>query len=679
MKYSLAMTIVIMIFWAMAPCCPYPDSDGDGTGDMCDQCPNDPDKIELGECGCNMPDIDSDKDGLVDCKDSCTDLDNDGYGNPGYELNTCEVDNCPDLANPDQKDSDGDGKGDVCEVFDNPFFLDISVPSNIQDENYDPNPVKPIPINDHSRLGFADINGDGYDDIVMHSLFPNPMNGGIPFEHLVFLNNGNKTFTNFSDESGLRNIQAGFFAFGDVDNDGDLDCFAGFDYQSSSNRHTLLMNDGQGHFTVKANSGLEGTYNNAVAGNAVFGDFNGDGKLDIYLGNGQTMYAATDQLFFGNGDGTFSDKSINLPGNPARPSNGVVACDYDNDGDLDIFVSVYGVSIDNGHNILWENNGNGLFRNVAEERGFAYLTTGNYYLDSTGYGQDDEPKPYLFGSPIGSNGFGLDCQDINNDGYLDIFVTAISHPVSTDYKRKWSDPTTLLINKGPAGNFAFVNEFLKRHLPFNEGDVDGAIADFDNDGLSDLSISRDIKYESGYPEDEVEQKSWFGLMHQNLDGSFESLGLKSGINDVDDAVYVKMKGAQNHAWSDIDNDGDLDLLVGGRKSTTPGVGRPNFLFENLIGSKNNWLALRLIGDGSKINHDAIGARVTLRYRDRMIVREVKSSRGTYNSMDSRALHFGLGDFDGDYSVTVRWPDKSEKVYTSADIERNGYTTLRYAK
>ena len=83
-----------------------------------------------------------------------------------------------------------------------------------------------IPINDHSRLAFADLNGDRLDDIVMHSLYPNPQNG-IPFEHLVFLNNGDGTFTDFSDESGLRYYQVGFFAFGDLDSDGDQDIFEG--------------------------------------------------------------------------------------------------------------------------------------------------------------------------------------------------------------------------------------------------------------------------------------------------------------------------------------------------------------------------------------------------------------------------------------------------------------------
>ncbi len=702
MKRNAVSILCVFIFLtALGACCEWPDTDGDGVGDLCEDCPLDPLKLEPGLCGCGTPDTDDDGDGFIHCFDNCpyepnpdqadidmddvgdvcdtcTDSDDDGYGDPGFPGETCDEDNCPDVYNPDQADADADGTGDACEDPVGWFFNDISESSGIQDENFDPDPVLPIPINDHSRLGFADINGDGYDDIVMHNLYPNPMSGGIPFEHLVFLNNGDKTFTNFSDESGLRNIQAGFFAFGDVDNDGDLDCFAGFDYIDYSHRHTLLLNDGAGHFTVRAGSGLEGSYGQAIAGNAVFADFNGDANLDLFIGNGHTSYAATDKLHLGNGDGTFTDATSNLQGAPDKPSNGSVACDYDDDGDLDIFVSTYGVSHENGHNLLWENDGTGLFTNVARDRGFAYQTTGNYYLSSTGYGLSDEPWPYAYGTAIGSNGFGLECRDVNNDGYMDVFASAISHPVSSDYKRKWSDPTLLLINQGPAGGYGFVNEFLDRGLPFNEGDVDAAVVDFDNDGHADLSLSRDKKYEGGYPAGELDQKAWFGLMQQRPSGDFRSVGLISGINDEGDSVFLKMKGAQNHAWADIDRDGDLDLLVGGRKDGVPGVGRPNFLFENIIGSKRNWIALELRGDGVTVNREAIGARVTLTFGDQMIVREVKSSRGMYNSMDTRILHFGLGSHDGDYTVTVRWPNGAVGTYSSAYVALNSFTTIPFA-
>ncbi len=597
------------------------------------------------------------------------------------------------------------------------FFVDISAESGIRSGNYDPNPVIPVPINDHSRLAFADLNGDGFDDIVAHSLYPNAQSG-VPFSHVVLLNNGtgDGTFSDHSAASGLADLQAAFFVFGDVDNDGDQDCFAGLDVQLPGQRHQVLLNDGSGVFTVVAGSGPD-SESATVAGNAVFADFNGDANLDLFIGNGHTSFGAPDVYYEGNGDGTFAPASAKFPGMPMQPTNGTVACDYDNDNDLDIFVSVYGVSLEKGANALWENDGTGVFSNVAVARGFASLPGGNYFL---GHAETSEPGATP-GTYVGSNGFGLDCKDITNDGLLDVFVTSISHPVEGDYNRKWSDPTQLLVNTGAAGGFAFQNEFLQRALPFNEGDVDGAAVDFDNDGRLDLSVSRDKKYEKNYTD--VAQKAWFGLMPQEPDGTYASLGPVSGLNETEAAVaasllectdtaqcpsgeecistrcrtpcssdaeclgpqelchtngfcklLLTMKNAQNHAWADVDGDGDQDLLVGGRDT---GGGRPNFLFRNDIGQDNRWLSIRVEGDGVNVNRDGIGARVSLVFGDRTLLREVRSSRGMHSSADSRALHFGLGDLPCDYTIEVRWPDGETATFAPGALPEETHLRLVY--
>ncbi len=544
-------------------------------------------------------------------------------------------------------------------------FVDISAQSGIQANNFVPSPSTPIPINDHSRLGFADIDGDGCDDIVAHDLFPNAQMN-VPFTHLVFRNRCDGTFEDVSVASGLRDVQAGFFAFGDVDKD----AFAGLDIPLPGKASSLWLNDGGGVFTQKTASGVEGAIGSTTAASAVFADFDGDGKLDLFVGNGQTSYNALDDLFIGNGDGTFTKATARLLGQTANPSNGSTACDYDDDGDLDVFVSVYGVSQGGAQNMLFQNDGAGNFTNVAVAAGFASLGTGNYWIAATGMGTQMEPNKAP-GTYVGSNAFGLACEDVDGDADLDVVVSSISHP-GGDYNRTWSDPTVLLLNTGAAGGYTFENAWLQRGLPYNEGDVDAGLVDFDNDGRMDISLSRTDKYETGYSTEL--QKGWFGLMHQTADGMFEVLDRSVGLTDEDGGEG--MKGAQNHAWSDIDRDGDLDLLLGARDQ---GGGRANLLFRNDLGSKHHWLGLRLAGGGA-VNRDAIGARVTLRIGDETMVREVKASRGTYNSMDTRTIYFGFGDRACDsFTVEVRWPDGTTQTLGPTDTGIDQIATIEYAR
>jgi len=549
------------------------------------------------------------------------------------------------------------------------FFSDISAQSGIQAGNFDPDPPEGMVINDHSRLSFADLNGDGFDDVIMHSLYPNARNG-VPFEHLIFLNNRDGTFSDHSDASGLRDLQAGFFAFADVDNDGDQDVFAGLDLPDlGTNRSAILLNDGDGIFTPVENSGVNVV--NPTAATAVFADFDGDAIVDLFVGNGHTSYAMADQVFWGRGDGRFDLDTGALIAPPSQPTNGAVACDIDSDGDLDIFVGSYGVSVAGGHNQLWRND-DGRFTDIGREAGVAALPTGNPYSAAADYGESDQPGD----TPadwIGSNAFGVDCGDVDNDGDLDLVFAAISHPSATDASRYWSDPTTILLNSGD-GTFSPASG---EGPPFNEGDIDAGFIDFDNDGRLDLSITRDPKYEANY--DEAEQYGWFGLMRGLGDGDVASLGLLSGINvdletGTDAGKKKQMKGGQNHAWSDIDHDGDLDLLIGGRDQ---GGGRPNFLYENTLGNQNRWIAIALRGDGEAVSTDAFGARIAYTWANETILREKHGSRGTYNSEDSRWLHIGLGDRDCSADITITWPDGEVVELEWSDLGEGHFVTINY--
>ncbi len=556
---------------------------------------------------------------------------------------------------------------------DGPAFVDISQASGIQ-SIWAPDPEGSPAHNSHHITQFADLDGDGFDEAIMHNFFNAVTSGAYPHLHFILHNNGDGTFADITDASGLHLVEAQAFAYGDVDNDGDLDVFTGAAYPSSTARNRMFLNDGHAVFTEVENSGIPRRAGCCYNTSAVFGDYNGDGNLDLFLGNGYSSQPTLDELLIGNGDGTFTDASDRLRGNVPRLSNAAVSCDYDEDGDQDIFVAMYGVSHLNGHNVLWENDGSGNFTNVAEERGFAYLRTGNYYLASTGNGRDEQPEdaPY-----VGSNGFALNCGDINEDGHLDIYAAAISHPQpSNNFSRRWSDPTALLVSRGPDAQWRFENEFLDRNLTFNEGDIDASMIDFDNDGRLDVTAQRDNGYERGYP-DAIYQ-GWFGFHHQLADGTFENISFGAGINDVNDQTTYLSKGAGSHSWSDIDHDGDLDLLIGlHRISEITEAGRPNRLFRNDVGQSNDWLALRLVGDGEHVNRDAIGARVEVRLPESTLTRVIVSTRGTWTTADTRVVHVGLAERGCDYTVVVQWPDGTEASFEAQDIPRRRYVSIAY--
>lgn len=541
-------------------------------------------------------------------------------------------------------------------------FSDISESSGITQGNFVIDATG-IPINDHSRIRLADIDNNGFDDLIATSLYPNAKKG-IPFETLVFLNNGDGTFTDFSEESGLKDVQAAFHLFADFDNDGDQDAFAGLDYVREGHpNNQILLNDGTGHFARLHNSGVEWSFNLTTAC-AVAADFDGDAILDLFVGNGSSEIGQIDLIFRGMGDGTFEYLPEALPETDVLrgKTNGCTTLDYDNDGDQDIYVTSYGVSLNNGHDLLWENQGNMRFRNVGYARGIASMLTGNYWSTDP---SDLEPDKDIHTS-MGGNGFGPAVGDVNNDGNLDIFIANISHPHIT-----WSDPSLLLINDGSDTDYGFTNAYLSKGLPFNEGDVDGSMVDVNNDGLLDIAVSRENKYEGTYSG--FDQKGWFGLFRQERDGTFTSVGASCGINDLSGDT-LRMKKAQNHSWSDINHDGLLDLFVGGRDT---GGGRANFLFKNISDMENHFLAIKLEGDGKNVNRDGIGTRIIIEIDQDTITRELTSARGSYSDQDSRWLHFGLGDNTQITAMTVQWPDGTIQDFDPSQITLDTFLRLKY--
>lgn len=417
----------------------------------------------------------------------------------------------------------------------------------------------------------------------------------------LWRNNGNGTFTEVTKESNITGAYGGGI-WADYNNDGYLDFF------SAGGSDALWRNNGNGTFTnltSEINPKLSDGYPTEGAG---WGDYNHDGFIDLYVANYEQPFAVgTPDFLWKNIQGkVFKDVTAEAKITPPknRCGRGVSWADYNNDGLLDIFISNYRLN----PNFLWENNGDGTFTNVAKEIGVEGFPVKGYY-----------------GHTIGS-----DWGDYDNDGNLDLFQANLAHPRYITF----SNMSLLLKNSG-APDYTFSDNRKECGISFEETHSDPAWVDFDNDGVLDLYIT------SVYPE----RPSF--LYKQEKNGRFRDVTWLTGTR-----VY----NGWGCAWADIDNDGDLDLLVcGNSRGDNKGT---IYLFRNeTISTKNkpvnrNFLGVKLIG--RDCNHSAIGARLILITDKNNFIREVKGGRGTTNQ-DSLVQHFGLGKFNKEATLIINWP------------------------
>jgi hypothetical protein len=291
--------------------------------------------------------------------------------------------------------------------------------------------------------------------------------------------------------------------WGDYDNDGFLDLFAlGLKYPGPVQEMKLLRNNAGTSFiddSIKLPA-LPLTQVDA----ATWVDVNNDGYIDLYLGGGEVGGYQPDVILLNTAGTMFTVAWTSPP--PHRPARGVVACDFDEDNDMDIYVSNYRLE----PNFLWINNGSGSFTEQAATYGVA--------------GDGDQGA---WGHTIGSNWV-----DMNSDGRFDLFVGNFAHPPT------WQDRPQFLHNMGP-GTYHFQDMSSVAALPYRESYANPGFGDFDNDGYMDLFYT---SFNS--PDQNV-------LCRNNGDGSFTEIPSESFIS----GNYVT-------AWADFDNDGDLDLCAG---------------------------------------------------------------------------------------------------------------------
>lgn len=532
-----------------------------------------------------------------------------------------------------------------------------------------------LPEFEAKRAAAVDLDGDGKADLVFNS------------GARVFMNRTEQnrlTFVETTKEAGLAPATgpipapgrgAEVLTWGDVDGDGDIDCFYGryCDFAAAAKsknddglRSEIYLNDGTGRFTKKDGSGV-GAHAETTA-TATFFDYDLDGVLDLYVGNwyiryGEGLECFPSRLYHGVGDGTFVEVTeaagmlgVEEPGrrDSRRPVYGVTATDWNGDGRPDLLVCAYGRQ----WNVLWRNEGGGKFTDVAE------ATTFDGDLDRSGvYPKEARENPRLKDledeKPFRSNGNTFDAAvaDFDADGDMDVFLAEITHW----WAGPSSDRSALLVNRGKDAGFAFAREergIVRPHKDahWNQGDLFAGWLDVGNDGLLDLFVAS-----GDYPD---EQR--LRLYVQKPDHSFAEDAERLGLRWVNCAQPTV---------ADFDLDGRADLCLGTTNvRLSPEVAKSRTLAPAVFlqtGTAGGGRGLRLLLEGAgkgHANRSAIGARVTARLGPVTAVREVMGCRGHAGHQDEFALTFGLGSAAGKASLEVRWPNAEGTVQRVGGVD-----------
>jgi hypothetical protein len=497
-------------------------------------------------------------------------------------------------------------------------------------------------------VALVDVDRDGWLDVLMLSGTRLAENGradatfaaaDAPTNRL-YRNLHNGKFEDITDRAGLRRTGwASSVCAADYDNDGWIDL-----YITYYGRNVLYRNRGNGRFEdVTRASGLPDTGVRWGSG-CTFVDVDRDGLADLFVANylrfdlqtapepgagpnctwkglavncgPKGLPTDTNLLYRNTGGGKFVDvsESSGIARVTGRYSMTALATDLNADGWSDIYVAS-----DSTAAILYRNNRDGTFTDVAVESGAAYSE---------------------HGSP--QAGMGAAAGDYNGDGLLDLVKTHFADDVPALYRN---------LGKGlfeDVATSAGLN-VQNRYVEWGAG-----LADFDNDGLTDLL------YVTGnvYPEIErsLEHYPHRGprIVFRNRDGArFDDLTSASGPGPI---VPHSSRGA---AFGDIDNDGDVDVVI-------MNMNEPPSLLRNDYAGDNNWIKVAL--DGGTGNRSAVGASVTVVAGGSRQVRAVLSQTSYYSHDDVR-LHFGLGSAKSIDEIEVRWPDGTVQRLRDAAVRK----------
>ncbi|RPJ62073.1 MAG: CRTAC1 family protein [Acidobacteria bacterium] len=490
-------------------------------------------------------------------------------------------------------------------------------------------------------VAFADFDNDGWMDIL--TLTGSRLEGfpeGKAPTNRMYLNRQDGTFKDVTDQSGLNNPGwASAVTVGDYDNDGWVDLFI-----TCWGQNRLYRNRGKWKTTerffqdVTLPAGL-GQPETRWGSGCVFLDYDRDGDLDLFVANylkfdlksaptpgkgpnclwkgvpvncgPKGLPTDTNLLYRNRGGGTFEDvsKTSGVGLVQGKYAMTALVTDYNNDAWPDIYVAC-----DSTACILYRNNQDGTFTDVALEAGAAYSEDGQSQA-----------------------GMGVASGDYDGDGLLDIFKTHFADDLPVLYRNTGEG---YFEDASRAAGFDHT-----RYVQWGTG-----LADLDNDTWPDIfTVAGSV-----YPEVEARLKEYPHrnprLVYRNLgNGRFQDVS-----NEVGPAVQSPYS-SRGCAFADYDNDGDIDILAM-NMNEPPQLLRNEHITANRPG--NNWLKLQLVGKRS--NRSAIGARVRLWIGERVLVQELTSQASYYSSNDPR-LHFGLGAAQSIDRGEVRWPNGNVQV------------------
>jgi len=496
-----------------------------------------------------------------------------------------------------------------------------------------------LPETTGAGCAFLDYDNDGWMDIYL-------VNSGTcdfwtpakPLRNALYRNNRDGSFTDVTEKAGVLGGGYGMgVAVGDYNADGFPDM-----YVTQYGRSILYRNNGDGTFTdVTEKAGVAAP---GWASSAVWFDYDNDGRLALFVcrfvdfdksknkwcgdrEKNQRWYCiprvyepAPCWLFHNNGDGTFTDVSRQSGiAKSLAKAWGVVACDINNDGWMDLFVAN-----DTVQNFLFANR-HGKFDEIG-------------MLAGVGFSSYGRPR----------SGMGVDAADYDQDGWADLFVANVDQEMYSLYHNNKDESFTDVAV--PSGIGAATRLMSGWGLKF---------FDYNNDGDLDLILC------NGHPDDKIDGRVTGVkylepmLLFRNTPGGLRDVSAQSG------PIFSKPLAARGLALGDFNNDGAVDVLI------SVNDGAP-VLLKNNAGAQNNWLGIKLVG--KKSNPDAIGARV--KYQSENWKRtQMKVGGGSYLSSHDPRMVLGLGARRKIDSLEVQWPLPGGESQRFTDLPVNQYITI----